>query len=282
MVSSAISVVIPSHGRPEALTRLLDGLGETARHGSLLVVDDGTPGDAYDHVAARFPEVRWDRGVRTGPAGARNRGWRQADGDVVVFLDDDVVIDDHSLRRLVHELGDRDAIGARIEPLRPGRLVADFMHAEHLVAHKVEDGQVRWLVTACVAIRRSVLEDLGGFDEHLTRPGGEDADLSLRLRSGGYRLAVSDDVVAFHDHRAGLVQLARTYYRHGTGQRRLAAVHTERRTDLGRSTRSRLSPADWWATYRRYRRHHNVPVSLAFIGLRFVMMVPWLIGAARG
>lgn len=280
MNPSPFSVVIPTHGRPDQLARLLAGFDAAASE--VVVVDDGTPGDAYAPVAQRFPEVHWDRGQHTGPAGARNRGWHQAQGDVLVFIDDDVVIDDDAVRTLVAELGDDDAIGARIEPLRPGRLVADFMHAEHLVSHKVEDGEVRWLVTACVAVRRAALEDVGGFDETLRRPGGEDAELSLRLRAGGHRLAVSGDVIARHDHRAGLLQLVRTYYRHGTAQRRLAAVHSERRADLGRSTRNRLSPADWFATYRRYRVDHSAPVSLAFIALRGAMMVPWLIGAARG
>jgi len=273
------TVVIPTHGRPRQLERLLTSAGPGL---DVVVVDDGS--DAYTSVAPTFPEVRWECIERGGPAAARNHGWRRATGEVVVFVDDDVVVEPDTVERLVAELRDRDcdALGARIDPLEPGRLVADFMHAEHLVSHKVVDGEVRWLVTACVAVRRSVLDEVGGFDDHLRHAGGEDADLSLRLRAGGYRLAVSDGVAVRHDHRAGLRHLVRTYYRHGTGQRRLAARHAERRTDLGRSTRSRLSPADWRATYREYRRDQPALVALAFLVLRAAMMVPWLVGAVVG
>ncbi len=281
MTSWPTSVVIPTYRRPDQLDRLLKSLESVPADLDVVVVDDGSPPGTYTDVMERHRGVRWEQGRNTGPAGARNRGWRVAEHDRIVFLDDDCVVDPASFAGLSDALGEADAVGAAIEPLCPGHLVADFMHAEHLVSHKVEHGEVRWLVTACLAIRRSALEALDGFDERL-RHGGEDADLSLRLRAGGYRLAVEHDVVVRHDHRAGLRQLVRTYYRHGTGQRRLADRHAERRDDLGASTRKRLSPSDWYATYRRYRADANVRTSLAYIALRAAMMVPWLTGAAVG
>lgn len=280
-MTAPMSVVIPTYDRPKQLERLLASLADVSSELDVIVVDDGTPGDVYSGVAARFPDARWDRGARTGPAGARNRGWRAAQHELIVFVDDDCVVDPTTFARLADELTDADAVGATIEPLEPGHLVADFMHAEHLVSHKVEHGEVRWLVTACLAIHRTALVALDGFDEGL-RHGGEDADLSLRLRSGGFRLAVSSEVAVRHDHRAGLGDLVRTYYRHGTGQRRLAERHDERRNDLGSSTRKRLSPADWYATYRTYRSDAGAMTAAAFIVLRAAMMVPWLTGAVVG
>ncbi len=280
-MTTPISVVIPTYDRPKQLERLLASLSGVPTELEVIVVDDGTPGDVYSGVASSFPDARWDRGARTGPAGARNRGWRAAQHELIVFVDDDCVVDPTTFARLADELTDADAVGATIEPLQPGHLVADYMHAEHLVSHKVEDGHVRWLVTACLAIRRPALVALDGFDEGLPH-GGEDADLSLRLRSGGFRLAVSSEVVVRHDHRARLRDLVRTYYRHGTGQRRLAERHDERRSDLGSSTRKRLSLSDWYATYRTYRCDAGATTAATFIVLRAAMMVPWLTGAVVG
>lgn len=284
-MNGSLSVVIPTHERPEALARLLDSIvpAQVPTDGpQVLVVDDGSRPFTYDAVQAAYPSVKWLRQSRSGPATARNTGWRASTGEVVVFVDDDCVLAPGALARLHAALAVYDAAGASIEPLHRGRVVADYMHAERLVTHKVQDGHVRWLVTACLAVRRAALEAVGGFDEQLTSAGGEDVDLSLRLKAAGFRLGVAQDVVAFHDHRASLRLLVRTYYRHGTGQRRLAAQHPERRTDLARSTRERLSPAAWASTYRSYRRHEGRLTSAAFVGLRLAMMVPWLIGAWRG
>ena len=282
---TSLSVVIPTHGRPTSLSRLLASIGESEGAPStveVVVVDDGSAAGSYDAVARRFPEVRWLRQGRAGPATARNTGWRASTAPNIVFVDDDCTLETRTLERLVQALDGADAVGAEIEPLQRGQLIADFMHAEHLVTHKVEDGQVRWLVSACLAVRRSALEQVGGFDEALPHPAGEDVDLSLRMRELGLRLAVCTEAVARHDHRASLGQLVRTYYRHGTGQRHLARRHSERRSDLARSTRERLSLRAWSVTYRRYRSSHGVLTSAAFVGLRAMMMVPWLVGAQRG
>lgn len=283
-MTGSLSVVIPTHGRPAQLARLLDSIVpvDVPSDGpQVIVVDDGSAPDIYDEVEAVYPSVKWLRQPRSGPATARNTGWRASTGDMVVFVDDDCVLAPDTLSRLQDALAVHAAAGASILPLHRGHLIADYMHAEHLVTHKVQDGHVRWLVTACLAVRRSALESVGGFDEHLVH-GGEDVDLSLRLKAAGFDLAVVEDAVALHDHRASLALLMRTYYRHGTGQRRLAAQHPERRSDLAHSSRSRLSPADWLRTYRTYRREHDTATSVAFVALRAAMMVPWLLGAAQG
>lgn len=283
-MNGSLSVVIPTHERPAQLARLLASILPAERpteSPEVVVVDDGSAPHTYDDVRAAYPSVKWLREHRSGPATARNMGWRMSTGDVVVFVDDDCVLAAGALSLLEEALRVHDAAGATIEPLQRGHLVADFMHAEHLVTHKVQDGQIRWLVTACLAVRRSALEHVGGFDEQLVH-GGEDVDLSLRMKESGFRLGVCDEAVAYHDHRASLRLLVRTYYRHGTGQRRLAARHPERRTDLAGSTRARLSPAAWARTYREYRQEERVLASVAFVGLRLTMMAPWLIGAWRG
>jgi GT2 family glycosyltransferase len=283
-MTGSLSVVIPTHERPATLARLLASIvpADVPPSGpEVVVVDDGSAPHTYDGVQATYPSVKWLRQARSGPATARNTGWRASTGDVVVFVDDDCVLAPDTLARLRAAVAVYDAVGASIEPLHRGHVVADYMHAEHLVTHKLQDGEIRWLVTACVAVRRAVLEWIGGFDEHL-HAGGEDVDLSLRLKAAGFQLGVAEEAVAFHDHRASLRLLVRTYYRHGTGQRRLAAQHPERRTDLGRSARERLSLAAWASTYRSYRHHEGALTSVAFVGLRMAMMVPWLIGAWRG
>jgi glycosyltransferase involved in cell wall biosynthesis len=277
--------VIPTFNRADSLKRLLGSLARAA--GELdelevVVVDDGST-DRTAEVARDAPlPVRHLPQPNAGPAAARNRGWRAAAHEMVLFVDDDCEIEPGTLEATVRELEQLDAVGGTIVPRSRERLLEVFTDLEGLVGHKVVDGHVKYLVTACMATKRSVLSAVGGFDTGFPFAAGEDADLSMTLIEEGYTLGVSSGLRVIHDHRTALRAMIRTYYRHGTGQTLLLAKHPARKASLGSSARERLSPAAWRAVYRRYRLATSVPMSAASLVLRAAMMVPWLIGARRG
>src|SRR5437660_469253 len=92
-MSLEVSVVVPSHDRPEGLARLLAGLRRQTlapERFEVIVVDDGSSEPAV--VDSRELLVRVLRHEQSrGPAAARNSGWRAASADVVAFIDDDCV-----------------------------------------------------------------------------------------------------------------------------------------------------------------------------------------------
>src|SRR4051794_12427659 len=93
---AAVTVVVPTYRRPESLRRLLHSLLEQAApfEWDAVVVDNDNEGSAREVVtaAARMGlAVRYEQESRTGVAHARNRGIAVATGDVLAFLDDDVV-----------------------------------------------------------------------------------------------------------------------------------------------------------------------------------------------
>jgi HAD superfamily hydrolase (TIGR01662 family) len=125
-------------------------------------------------------------GAGRGPAQARNVGWRAASTPWVAFLDDDVVPTYRWPRDLVADLdalaGDVAGVQGRIVvPLPVTRRASD---AERGVAGLET---ARW-ATADLAYRRSVLAQLGGFDERFPRAYREDAELALRVMDAGWRL----------------------------------------------------------------------------------------------
>ena len=160
-------IVIPSTGRP-TLRRLLDRLGDAAgpQPGQIVVVLDG--------------------GRPAGPAAARNVGWRRARAPWVVFLDDDVVPDPDWLTLLAADLDDlrpevAGSQGRVRVPLPADRRPTDW-------ERNVSGLERAHYATADMAYRRSVLEELGGFDERFRRAFREDADLALRALDAGYTL----------------------------------------------------------------------------------------------
>jgi histidinol-phosphate phosphatase family protein len=186
-VTVPVTVVVPTIGRASLgilLTALEAGTGR--RPDEVIVVDD-RPGDppALD-LSASTLAVRVLRSGGRGPAAARNRGWRAARTAWIAFLDDDVVPSPTWSADLAADLA---ACGAgvagtqgRVRVPRPvGRRPTDW---ERNTAG-LEDA--RW-ITADLAYRREVLDEVGGFDERFPRAYREDADLGLRVTAAGHRI----------------------------------------------------------------------------------------------
>jgi glycosyltransferase involved in cell wall biosynthesis len=272
MTTPVISVVIPTYNRAAVLERLLRALArcEMPSGGAeFIVVDDGSPDDTQAVLArSALPGLVAVRQDNAGAAAARNRGWRLAHADVVAFTDDDCVPEPGWLVEIAAAFRDADvdAVGARIEPLVPG-VVAEFVQAERLVGHGGTPDDVKYLVTANAAYRRSVLEALDGFDDQFPGAAGEDTDLTMRARDLGFRLVLLDRATVAHDHRTSVRGLLRTYYRHGRAWKLLAEKHPQR--GLGTRSTRMATPGYWVERYRYYRAEGARGASAAlYCGLR--------------
>ena len=76
-------------------------------------------------------------------------------------------------------------------------------------------GSIRYLITANLAIRRSALEAVDGFDESFPGASGEDTDLTWRLQAAGFRLATTDAAVVRHRHPERWGDVLRLFAKHG-------------------------------------------------------------------
>jgi GT2 family glycosyltransferase len=172
-----VSVVVPTCGRPDLLQRCLDALeAQTlpAERFEIIVVDD-------THS-------------RSGPATARNKGWRRATSDLVAFTDDDTVPDPRWLERGIAAFTPGiDAVCGRVVMPIPA-MPTDY--------ERNESGLERAeFVTANCFVRKHALEHIGGFDETFRMPWREDSDLQFRLLEAGYTIARAEDAVVVHPVR---------------------------------------------------------------------------------
>lgn len=153
-----------------------------------------------------------------GPAKARNLGLAEASGDVVAFTDDDCVVDERWLINLVAPLDiERGVIGVggSVSPLN-NDLVSRYYTFHHILE---PPPSLLYLVTAnCCYLRAPILE-VGGFETDLSFPGGEDVALSFKLYKQGYRFAMAEDAVVYHDYRRDLRNFYRTFQNYGLGCR---------------------------------------------------------------
>ncbi len=173
----SVSVVIPTCGRPELLARCLAALKRQtlgAEHFEVIVVDDGP--------------------TRHGPAVARNLGWRKARAPIVAFTDDDTEPAREWLEQgLAAFADDVDAVTGRVRMPLPA-VPTDYERD----AGGLERGE---FVTANCFVRRSVLEELGGFDENFRIAWREDSDLQFRLLQAGFRIRHAPGAQVVHPVR---------------------------------------------------------------------------------
>jgi len=201
----AISVVVPSHGRPLRLRWLLNALEEQAgpRAGweVVVVTDDAgeeTAALLRSHPLARAGVLRHHRlapGTGT-PARQRNVGWRNARAPLVAFTDDDCRPDPGWLQALAD--GAARAPGAIVQgATRPDPYELAVLTAPRTRTLQVEP-PLRECPTCNVLYPRALLERLGGFDEAFRGPAGEDTDLAERAREAGARLEPAPAALVFH------------------------------------------------------------------------------------
>jgi GT2 family glycosyltransferase len=198
----SISVVIPTHGRPELLRRCLDAVLVQAYPPDcveIVVVEDGGPGDAAPVVRElqgrpAAPRLRYRAVRQGGPGAARNAGLAHAQGDVIAFTDDDTVPDRRWLAAGVAALSNgADAVSGRtIVPLsdQPTDAEANVQGLERAT-----------FATCNVLVKRQWLDRVGGFDPRFRRAYREDSDLEFRLLDAGARIARVDDAIVVHPPR---------------------------------------------------------------------------------
>ncbi len=199
-----VTVVLPAHNRASTLPRAIRSvLDQTYADLELIVVDDGST-DATADVLGRItdPRLRCLRLMpRRGAAAARNAGIAVARGELVAFQDSD---DEWLPRKLElqlallaaspHELG---GVGGRYRidvPGATGEVVAPALETGGDYERELLEGPC--LITPLWMIRRSLLEELGGFDERM--PCLEDWDLMLRLSRRSRLSAVDEPVLIKH------------------------------------------------------------------------------------
>ena len=149
-----------------------------------------------------------------GPSSARNLGAHDATGEILFFVDADVVVGPDSVGRVVEMLVRHTEVAAVFgsyddEPRAKG-LVSQYRNLLHHYVHQHGDVDASTFWSACGAIRRSVFEELGGFDEKRFPRCIEDIELGYRLRRSGRRILLDKDLQGTHLKRWTLRSMVRT------------------------------------------------------------------------
>jgi glucosyl-dolichyl phosphate glucuronosyltransferase len=203
-----VSVIIPTYNRSSLLRDAVASvLGQDTRIPfEIIVVDNNSKDDTAAVVRSLMDQhqgrIKYIVETEQGNAHARNRGVQTARAPIIAFLDDDVTVETNWLTSLKHALdshADLAFVGGKVLPqwtvtppswLTPEHwsplAVLDYGPGDLLIG----GNSPRGLLTANIAIRKNVFDEIGSFSPHLQRVKGaigsmEDTEFLLRVcRSG--------------------------------------------------------------------------------------------------
>ena len=222
-----IDIIIPTYKNEHLTKRCIRSIMTYTEHPYRIIwVDDGSPTRSAIEVLYCLNRTRVDFKhhcflENRGPASAINRGLQIAESNIIAILNNDVVVTNGWLTKLVSAISDpeknigilsavtdhassickydRLAKALGLEPIEP---IAQFFNSL--------PEQTRSVVTNisyfCAVIKREVIEKVGYLDEQFYM-GGEDDDYNDRVRIAGYETAVCVNCFVYHDHHASFTHV---------------------------------------------------------------------------
>ncbi|HET6361145.1 MAG TPA: glycosyltransferase [Gemmatimonadota bacterium] len=221
------TIVIPTRDRPRRLASCLEAVSRLRfprERFEAVVVDDGGRQsiDATVTDVAAAMEARIVRQSPSGPGAARNRGAREARGEVLVFLDDDCAPAPDWLDALDSALAANPGagVGGRTVNALPENLWSSASQAliDYLYRYyNTGSGPDPMFTTSNLALPRAEFARLGGFHARFLHAGGEDRELCLRWVRAGGRLVYAPDAIVHHFHSLTPRGFLRQHFTYGRG-----------------------------------------------------------------
>jgi len=247
-----VSIIIPHTTGTEILIRCLEALGGDFGDpaAEIILVDNGSSDGSVAKAEGRFPSLRVLRlEENQGFAGGCNRGVEIARGKYVLLLNDDTEVDANCVKELVRTAEADPTVGACQPKIRSLRDPSHFEYSgaagglmdvygypfsrgrlmDHVEADEGqydEPAEIFWASGVCMLIRKSVLDEVGTFDETFFAYM-EEIDLSWRILLGGHRIVYVPTAIVYHiggyslerknvkrmflNHRNSMIMLAKNY-----------------------------------------------------------------------
>jgi GT2 family glycosyltransferase len=243
-----VSFVVPTYRRADALmstlAALLD-LDSPTDDYEIVVVDDGSGDSTAEMVtqlAIQDQRISYHEQPNSGVATARNNGAKLATGELLVFLDDDMLVErDHIKAQLAvreqhgeclvnghWEFSETTRSALEQTPFGRYRIALEDEIRDRFPTKAIGGGrfEISHVTAADLAVSAHVFRALGGFDESFPHAGYEDQEFCHRARLAGHRLIYDPGIRLQHnDGRVTLEQFARRYQRGAVTAVYLAALH---------------------------------------------------------
>ncbi len=195
---------------------------------------ESSPPDILERARQVSPQMSIrciDSSHRPGPSFARNLGWRSTDAELVLFCDDDDVVDESWVGAMQRALWTVDAVGGRNDYVRLNASGDDRWNLQSVERLPIKFGHLVYSPSSNLGVRRVALEAIDGFDEVASH--AEDIDFCWRLQYAGFTMAFAPDAVGNYRLRPTAREVWSQSVRYGTSDgwlMRKHLIHGSRRT----------------------------------------------------
>ena len=241
------SIIIPAYNADEHLGKCLDALLESSYKSYEIIVVDDASTDNTAQIARNKGATVLEHSQQSGPAAARNDAALRAKGDILLFVDADVIVTDETVTHVAQRFMNHPEIDALF-----GSYDIDspennfFSQNKNLFHHFIHQQSREEAVTfwaGCGAIRKEVFQKVAGFDqERYRRPSIEDIELGYRLKNMGHKILLDKTLQVKHLKKWKLRTLLRTdILDRAVPWTRLMAENNEVLSDLNLQLYSKIS-----------------------------------------
>lgn len=198
-----ISIIIPVYNGTKFLNQCLEALSASSYSSyEVIVVDDASTDDSAEIARGKGVTVL-QLPRQSGPAAARNYGAQQAKGDILFFVDSDVLVQRGTVARVAADFQQNPDIaavfGSYDDSPAEHNFLSQYKNLLHHFVHQQSSREAATFWAGCGAIRREVFQEVGGFDQkRYARPSIEDIELGYRMRRMGYRIMLDKHLQAKH------------------------------------------------------------------------------------
>lgn len=264
-----VSVIVPGHNAASTLRRSLSSICSQdwpKDRLELIYVDDASTDKSIDIASKWTNRTVSLTGIPHGPSAARNAGVQESSGDIIVFLDADVVAPPGTVRDLTAPLLEDsrlDAIfGSYDSEPSDDSLVSQYRNLLHHFVHQNSRREAATFWAGCGALRKQAFLSAGGFDAaRYTRAMIEDIELGHRMRALGMQIQLRPMIQVKHLKKWTLFEMLRSdIFSRGIPWMRLLLMDPGTSGEIG-DLNLRLSAV--------------FSVALAYIGLFLALLSPW-------
>ncbi|RCV66164.1 Glycosyltransferase involved in cell wall bisynthesis [Methanophagales archaeon] len=195
-----VSVVISTYNRKELLKECIESLFDQTYPKDkyeIIIVDDGSIDKTKEMVKGLMKKspcsLRYFKQENKGPATARNKGIKNAMGEIIAFTDDHCIADKDWLFHIsscFFRNSNISGVRGKVKLNSEGPL------AEALTKYIYKSKGS--FATNNIAYKKKVLEEIDGFDESFPLPASEDIDLGLRIINKGHIIKYEDKAIVWH------------------------------------------------------------------------------------
>ncbi|MBI4843110.1 MAG: glycosyltransferase family 2 protein [Nitrospirae bacterium] len=212
-----VSIVIPARNASHDLRKCLDAIAGLKRDDTEVIVVDDASVDETPALANEFGCTVLTFAEQSGPAKARNKGAEIAKGNIILFIDADIIINENTIPLILEEFSSENGPAAVV-----GMLSADSPHknisSRYFNLRKHYDylliaDSLKNIYTSITAVKKDVFFKAGGFDKSYTGASVEDAEFGRRLHRQGYRITLNKKIKVTHLKKHSVSSLVRSDFR---------------------------------------------------------------------